>query len=82
MSQRSCTRYAIFDFIQHHLHVYLQAAKFAHHLCYTPAARAEFKRICVELEVDGSHNVRRDVQTRWNLTDDMLEDVEHLWLAM
>ncbi|KAF8593473.1 hypothetical protein BDV93DRAFT_516536 [Ceratobasidium sp. AG-I] len=38
-----------------------KAAKLAHRLRYTPAARVEFKHICVELDVDTPHNVKRDV---------------------
>ncbi|KAF8602514.1 hypothetical protein BDV93DRAFT_443958, partial [Ceratobasidium sp. AG-I] len=54
----------------------------AHRLRYTLAARVEFNRICVKQGVEGPHNVKRDVQTRWNLTNDMLEDIERLWPAM
>ncbi|KAF8606683.1 hypothetical protein BDV93DRAFT_506193 [Ceratobasidium sp. AG-I] len=59
-----------------------KAAKLAHGLRYTPAARAKFKRICLELEVEAPHNLRSNVQTRWNSTNDMLEDIKRLWPAV
>ncbi|KAF8605758.1 hypothetical protein BDV93DRAFT_437849, partial [Ceratobasidium sp. AG-I] len=54
----------------------------AHCLRYMPADREEFKRVCVEEGLLGPHNVRRDVQMRWNSTNNMLEDIESLWPAV
>lgn len=56
-----------------------QAAKLAHRLRYTPAAKAAFKAACVDKGVPTPHNVRRDVKTRWNSTEEMLGDLMRVW---
>ncbi|QRV88431.1 alpha-glucosidase C [Ceratobasidium sp. AG-Ba] len=57
-------------------------AKFAHKIRYSPRARMAFKAACKEHEVERPHNVRRDVQTRWNSTCDMAVDAERTFPAI
>ncbi|QRV96425.1 alpha-glucosidase C [Ceratobasidium sp. AG-Ba] len=57
-------------------------AKFVHKIRYSARARMAFKAACDEHEVERPHNVRRDVQTRWNSTCDMAVDAERTFPAI
>ncbi|KAG8737788.1 hypothetical protein FRC10_007797 [Ceratobasidium sp. 414] len=59
-----------------------KAAKEARWFRFTPGARREFKAVCEETGTLKLHSIRRDVQTRWNLTELMLEDTNHTWPAL
>ncbi|KAG9097239.1 hypothetical protein FRC06_007805, partial [Ceratobasidium sp. 370] len=49
-------------------------AYFAKKIRFSPYAKKVFVVACVELKLERTHNIRRDVRTRWNSTGDMTED--------
>ncbi|QRV90595.1 DNA polymerase [Ceratobasidium sp. AG-Ba] len=57
-------------------------AKFAHKIRYSARARSIFKAACEEFNAHRPHNVRRDVQTRWNSTSDIAIDADRTFLAI
>jgi hypothetical protein len=59
-----------------------QVSKLAHKIRFSPAAKAAFKTACKEKNVTHPHNVRRNVKTRWNSTELMLEDTERTFDAV
>lgn len=59
-----------------------KVSKFAHKIRYSPRERAAFKAVCEERSIPTPHNVRRDVKTRWNSTENMLQDAECTFNAM
>lgn len=59
-----------------------KVSKFAHKIRYSPRERAAFRAICEERSIPTPHNVRRDVKTRWNSTENMRQDAERTFNAM
>ncbi|QRV88417.1 DNA polymerase [Ceratobasidium sp. AG-Ba] len=57
-------------------------AYFAKKIRYSPYAKKAFVAACIELEVKGAHNLRRDQKTRWNSTGDMTSDGERTFPAI
>lgn len=44
--------------------------------------KAKFIESCKQVGVEGAHNIRRDVITRWNSTGEMYSDAERTFEAM
>ncbi|KAF8594965.1 hypothetical protein BDV93DRAFT_564874 [Ceratobasidium sp. AG-I] len=56
-----------------------KVAREACRLCYNPSAKRAFKEACEANGWATPHNIRCDVVTRWNLTEETLEDTHWLW---
>ncbi|KAF8594529.1 hypothetical protein BDV93DRAFT_458812, partial [Ceratobasidium sp. AG-I] len=59
--------------------VLFKVSREARRLRYNPGARRDFKDSCELCKVPTPHNIRRDVQIRWNLTSLSLKDTDRTW---
>ncbi|KAG9078720.1 hypothetical protein FRC06_008211, partial [Ceratobasidium sp. 370] len=57
-------------------------AYFAKKIRFSPYAKKVFVVACVELKLEQTHNIWRDVCTRWNSTRDMTKDGERTFLVI
>ncbi|QRW10264.1 DNA polymerase [Ceratobasidium sp. AG-Ba] len=57
-------------------------AYFAKKIRFSPYAKKAFVAACIELEIKGARNLRRDQKTRWNSTGNMTSDGERTFPAI